>query len=267
MMPARATVTGSDPAEESSSVSNADRAVVAAGGLDVRELSFSYGAARALENVSLLVEKGEIVSLLGSNGAGKSTTAKIIAGALKPGSGEVRFDGEVISGTPSHRVMRKGVVLVPEGRLVFSQMTVQDTLLMGAYAERDRPRVGQLLDENYARFPRLFERRKQLAGSLSGGEQQMLAIGRGLMSQPRLLMLDEPSLGLMPKLVLELFALIEHIASSGISVLLIEQNARASLQISGRAYVLEKGKVILKGASRNLVQDDFVRNAYLGGDL
>jgi branched-chain amino acid transport system ATP-binding protein len=243
-----------------SSRSSADR-------LDARGLTFSYGAARALENVSLSVEPGEIVALIGSNGAGKSTTAKIIAGALKPLSGEVHFGDFRLSGLPSYRVMRHGVILVPEGRLVFGQMTVQDTLLMGAYAERDRSLVNRLLNETYVLFPRLLERKKQLAGSLSGGEQQMLAIGRGLMGQPKLLVLDEPSLGLMPKLVLDLFRLIERIAVSGISVLLIEQNARASLQISNRAYVLEKGKLILQGASRDLLENDFVRNAYLGGDL
>jgi branched-chain amino acid transport system ATP-binding protein len=235
--------------------------------LDARGLTFSYGAARALETFSLSVEPGEIVALIGSNGAGKSTTAKIIAGALKPQSGEVNFGDVRLSGLPSYRVMRHGVILVPEGRLVFSQMTVEDTLLMGAYPERDREVVTRLLKETYVLFPRLLERKKQLAGSLSGGEQQMLAIGRGLMGQPKLLVLDEPSLGLMPKLVLDLFRLIERIAASGISVLLIEQNARASLQISNRTYVLEKGKLILQGASRDLLKNDFVRNAYLGGDL
>jgi branched-chain amino acid transport system ATP-binding protein len=236
-------------------------------GLYVRGLTFRYGAARAVEDVSLSVAPAEIVSLIGSNGAGKSTTAKIIAGGLSPLSGEVYFEGSKISDMPSHRVMRRGVILVPEGRLVFSQMTVQDTLLMGAYTEHDSAVVKKLLDESYALFPRLFDRRQQLAGSLSGGEQQMLAIGRGLMSRPKLLMLDEPSLGLMPKPVLDLFSLITRVAASGISVLLIEQNARASLQISSRGYVLEKGRVILGGRSSDLLQDDFVRNAYLGGDF
>jgi branched-chain amino acid transport system ATP-binding protein len=237
------------------------------GTLVAEYVSFSYGAAKAVQNISLAVAPGEIVCLLGSNGAGKTTTAKLIAGALSPASGSIRFGASVIGGLPSHQVMRKGVVLVPEGRLIFSQMTVEDTLLLGAYKEKDRGRIAALLEQNYLRFPRLRERRRQLAGSLSGGEQQMLAIGRGLMSEPRLLMLDEPSLGLMPKLVSEMFALVQSIAASGISILLIEQNARSSLKISQRAYVLEKGAVILSGQSRELLKNDFVKNAYLGGDL
>ncbi len=192
-------------------------------GLALEGIDFAYGGARALNGVSLAVLTGGVVALLGSNGAGKSTTAKVIAGALRPARGTIVFDGEPIAGLPSHLVMRRGVVLVPEGRLVFAQMTIQDNLMMGAYKENRRARVVELLEQNYARFPRLKERRHQLAGSLSGGEQQMLAIARGLMAEPRLLVLDEPSLGIMPKLVQEIFALIRQIAEQGVSILLIER--------------------------------------------
>jgi branched-chain amino acid transport system ATP-binding protein len=235
-------------------------------GLAVEDVAFAYGGARALDGVSLAVPRGGIVALLGSNGAGKTTTAKVVAGALAPAAGRISFEAADITGLPSHRVMRRGIVLVPEGRLVFPQMTIQDNLLMGAYKEQRRAHVAELLERNYALFPRLKERRGQLAGSLSGGEQQMLAIARGLMSEPRLLVLDEPSLGIMPKLVHEIFQLIRRIAADGMSILLIEQNARASLEISRYAYVLEKGRIILEGRSQDLLRDAFVQNAYLGTD-
>ena len=235
--------------------------------LDVADLSYAYGGVVAISDVTLQVGIGEIVSLLGSNGAGKSTTAKAVCGALRPRAGTVSLDGESIVGLPAYTVMRRGLVLVPEGRLVFAQMTVLDNLLMGAHRLASSPRVKVLREENFTRFPRLRERREQLAGSLSGGEQQMLAIARGLMSEPRMLVLDEPSLGLMPIFVREVFALIRRIAQDGISVLLIEQNARASLACSRRSYVLDKGRIILSGLSRDLARDEFVRNAYLGGDI
>jgi len=235
-------------------------------GLVLEGIDFAYGGARALDGVSLAVPTGGVVALLGSNGAGKTTTAKVIAGALRPAKGSIVFDGQSIAGLPSHQVMRRGVVLVPEGRLVFAQMTIQDNLMMGAYKESRRARVAELLEQNYATFPRLKERRHQLAGSLSGGEQQMLAIGRGLMAEPRLLVLDEPSLGIMPKLVQEIFALIRRIAGQGVSILLIEQNARASLELANHAYVLEKGRIILQGEGTKLLADEFVQNAYLGTD-
>jgi branched-chain amino acid transport system ATP-binding protein len=233
-------------------------------GLEVDNIYFAYGGARALAGASLRAEPGAIVTLLGSNGAGKTTTAKVIAGALMPASGSVSFDGVLLSGLPTHKVMRHGVVLVPEGRRVFSRMTIQENLLMGAYKENRQQRVAELLEKCFTTFPRLKERRSQLAGSLSGGEQQMLAIARGLMAEPRLLMLDEPSLGIMPKLVRGIFELIVEIAASGVSILLIEQNARASLDIASYAYVLDKGKIILEGAGRDLLADTFVQNAYLG---
>ncbi|MBS0224026.1 MAG: ABC transporter ATP-binding protein [Proteobacteria bacterium] len=235
-------------------------------GLVLEGIDFAYGGARALNGVSLSVPPASIVALLGSNGAGKSTTAKVIAGALRPVRGTIVFDGQSIAGLPSHQVMRRGVVLVPEGRLVFAQMTIQDNLMMGAYKENRRSRVAALLEQNYTTFPRLKERRHQLAGSLSGGEQQMLAIARGLMAEPRLLVLDEPSLGIMPKLVQEIFVLIRRIVDNGMSILLIEQNARASLELAGYAYVLEKGQIILQGEGRQLLADEFVQNAYLGTD-
>lgn len=235
-------------------------------GLHVNDIYFAYGGARALGGVSLTVETGSVVALLGSNGAGKTTTAKVIAGALTPGGGSVVFGDETMSGLAVHKVMRRGIVLVPEGRQVFAQMTIQENLLMGAYKEKSHTKVAALLDRNFEIFPRLKERRNQLAGSLSGGEQQMLAIARGLMSDPKLLILDEPSLGIMPKLVQEIFRLIGTIAATGVSILLIEQNARASLGISDYAYVLEKGQIILEGDARSLLDDSFVRDAYLGTD-
>ena len=235
-----------------------------ADGLLVSEVAYAYGGAHALHSVSLAVPAKGIVALLGANGAGKSTTAKVIAGALVPRQGSVSFAGKDLTGKPSHLVMRHGLVLVPEGRLVFPQMTIEENLQLGAHKERRSDRIADLLEQNYARFPRLRERRHQFAGSLSGGEQQMLAIARGLMAEPTLLILDEPSLGIMPKLVREIFQLIREIAAQGMAVLLIEQNARASLEISDRAYVLDKGRIILEGASRDLLDNSFVQNAYLG---
>ena len=233
-------------------------------GLVVENIEFAYGGARALDGVSLKVDPGSVVALLGSNGAGKTTTSKVIAGALKPSAGSIHFEGKPLTRLPSHKVMRHGVILVPEGRRVFAQMTIQENLLIGAYKENDTARIERLLEENFERFPRLRERRGQLAGSLSGGEQQMLAIARGLMSEPRLLVLDEPSLGIMPKLVQSIFELIREIAASGVSILLIEQNARASLEIASYAYVLDKGEIMLEGKSSELLADEFVKNAYLG---
>lgn len=235
-------------------------------GLILENIHYAYGGARALDGVSLRVPDGGVVALLGSNGAGKTTTAKVIAGAFAPSQGRVVFDGETLSGMPAHRVVRRGVVLVPEGRQVFAQMTIQENLLMGAFKESRRARVAALLEKSFETFPRLKERRNQLAGSLSGGEQQMLAIARGLMGEPRLLVLDEPSLGIMPKLVEEIFVLIERVATSGVSILLIEQNVRASLRVASHAYVLEKGRIILDGAGDALLDDAFVQNAYLGVD-
>jgi branched-chain amino acid transport system ATP-binding protein len=232
-------------------------------GLDVSELAYAYDGALAVRNVSLVVQPGEIVALLGANGAGKSTTAGMIAGVLRPQRGTIRFAGEVLTGSPSHAVVRRGITLVPEGRLVFPQMTVMENLQLGAHV-KPRAQVPALVEHAFSLFPRLSERRRQLAGSMSGGEQQMLAIARGLMAQPRLIILDEPSLGLMPKVTQELFRLIETVNQSGIGVLLVEQNLHQALRIAHRGYVLEKGEVVLAGTGKDLLADSYVRRAFLG---
>ncbi|SKA20546.1 amino acid/amide ABC transporter ATP-binding protein 2, HAAT family [Enhydrobacter aerosaccus] len=233
------------------------------GALEVSGLAFAYDGAAAVRDVSLTVKPGEIVALLGANGAGKSTTVRMIAGVLRPQKGDIRFDGEVLSGSPSHHVVRRGITLVPEGRLVFPQMTVMENLQLGAHI-KERGRIGALVDKAFTLFPRLAERRGQLAGSMSGGEQQMLAIARGLMAEPRLVILDEPSLGLMPKVTQEMFQLIEAVNRSGISVLLVEQNLHQSLRIAHRGYVLEKGAVVLAGTGEELLANAYVQRAFLG---
>jgi branched-chain amino acid transport system ATP-binding protein len=203
------------------------------------------------------------VALLGANGAGKSTTVKVIAGALAPQAGSIRFDGEAIEGRPCHVVVRRGITLVPEGRLVFPQLSVLENLNMGAHT-RSAADVSRNLDYVFGIFPRLAERRDQPAGSMSGGEQQMVAIARGLMSSPRLMILDEPSLGLMPKLVQELFRLIKRVSESGVSILLVEQNVNQSLKIANRGYVMEKGRAVISGTGQELLGNEFVRRAFLG---
>ncbi len=231
--------------------------------LEVANLAFAYDGALAVRDVSLAVQPGEIVALLGANGAGKSTTVRMIAGVLSPQKGSIRFGAETLSGSPSHHVVRRGVTLVPEGRLVFPQMTVMENLQLGAHIKA-RGDVAALVDKAFALFPRLAERRSQLAGSMSGGEQQMLAIARGLMAEPRLIILDEPSLGLMPIVTQEVFKLIEAVNKTGIGVLLVEQNLHQALRIAHRGYVLEKGSVVLSGSGRELLADDYVRRAFLG---
>jgi branched-chain amino acid transport system ATP-binding protein len=216
-----------------------------------------------VRDVSLAVQPGEIVALLGANGAGKSTTVRMIAGVLAPQKGAIRFDGQALTGVPSHHVVRRGITLVPEGRLVFPQMTVMENLQLGAHVKQ-RGAVGALVEQAFALFPRLAERRSQLAGSMSGGEQQQLAIARGLMSEPRLIILDEPSLGLMPTVVQEVFKLIEAVNKRGIGVLLVEQNLHQALRIAHRGYVLEKGSVVLAGTGEDLLANDYVRKAFLG---
>jgi branched-chain amino acid transport system ATP-binding protein len=210
--------------------------------LEVSGLAFAYDGALAVRDVSLSVEPGEIVALLGANGAGKSTTVRMIAGVLRPHKGTIRFGGEALTGAPSHLVVRRGITLVPEGRLVFPQMTVMENLQLGAH----------------------IKERRQLAGSMSGGEQQMLAIARGLMAEPRLIILDEPSLGLMPTVTQEVFRLIEAVNKGGIGVLLVEQNLHQSLRIAHRGYVLEKGAVVLAGTGKELLADAYVQRAFLG---
>ncbi|MBS0223031.1 MAG: ABC transporter ATP-binding protein [Proteobacteria bacterium] len=231
--------------------------------LDVSNLAFAYDGALAVRDVSLSVRPGEIVALLGANGAGKSTTVRMIAGVLRPQKGDIRFNGEALTGAPSHHVVRRGITLVPEGRLVFPQMTVMENLQLGAHI-KERSAVAGLVEKAFGLFPRLGERRSQLAGSMSGGEQQMLAIARGLMAEPRLIILDEPSLGLMPTVTQEMFRLIETVNESGIGVLLVEQNLHQSLRIAHRGYVLEKGAVVLAGTGEELLADAYVQRAFLG---
>ncbi|MBV8410121.1 MAG: ABC transporter ATP-binding protein [Alphaproteobacteria bacterium] len=232
-------------------------------GLDVSGLAFAYDGALAVRDVSLRVEPGEIVALLGANGAGKSTTVRMIAGVLRPQRGAIRFGGQALTGAPSHFVVRRGITLVPEGRLVFPQMTVMENLQLGAHI-KERGKIAGLIDYAFGLFPRLAERRSQLAGSMSGGEQQMLAIARGLMAEPRLIILDEPSLGLMPIVTQEVFRLVEAVNKTGIGVLLVEQNLHQSLRIAHRGYVLEKGAVVLAGTGKELLADSYVQRAFLG---
>jgi branched-chain amino acid transport system ATP-binding protein len=233
--------------------------------LQISNLSIYYGKSVALRSVTLEVGDKEIVSLLGANGAGKSTTLRTISGLLTPRSGEITFMGEKISGLPPHKVVRKGISHCPEGRRIFPDLSVYENLvMMGAYLRSDKKEITESLENMYALFPRLKERRNQKGGTLSGGEQQMLAIGRALMSKPKLLLLDEPSLGLSPTAVLDLAKRIREIHESGVTVLLVEQNARMALGISDRAYVLEVGKITLSGKAKDLIQIDQVRKAYLG---
>jgi branched-chain amino acid transport system ATP-binding protein len=232
--------------------------------LAVENLAYAYSGVVAVRDVSFSAGSGEIVALLGANGAGKTTTVKTIAGVLRPRAGRIRFDGQMIEGRPSHDVVRRGITLVPEGRLVFPQMTVLDNLRMGAVTQRAQARIAEMQERVFATFPRLRERARQLAGSLSGGEQQMLAIARGIMSRPRLMILDEPSLGLAPILVRDLFRLIAEIARGGVSIVLVEQNVHQSLHIASRAYVMEKGSVVLSGTGAELLGNSFVQRAFLG---
>jgi branched-chain amino acid transport system ATP-binding protein len=232
--------------------------------LSVESIAYDYKGVPAVLDCSISVPKGQIVALIGTNGAGKSTSVKMIAGALKPRAGWIRFDGEDITGLPAFRAVELGISLVPEGRLIFQHMSVYENLLVGGQSRRGRARTSESLDRVFELFPRLAERLRQTAGSLSGGEQQMLAIGRGLMSLPKLLILDEPSLGLGPKLVTAIFGLISKLNAEGISVLLVEQNVHQSLAISDRAFVLEKGRVVREGTGQALLKDPFVKEAYLG---
>ncbi|WP_407702852.1 ABC transporter ATP-binding protein [Thiobacillus sedimenti] len=232
--------------------------------LEVGRLSVAYGGIHAVRELSLEVASGELVCLIGANGAGKTTTLKAISGLIAPQGGSVHFDGRSITRLPAHEVARRGLSLVPEGRGVFPRMSVAENLLMGAYARNDRAAIARDLDEVYALLPRLTERRTQMAGLLSGGEQQMLALGRAMMARPRLLLLDEPSMGLAPLMVQAVFDIIRRIAASGVAVLLIEQNAHLALKTCARGYVLENGVITLSGAASDLAADPAVRQAYLG---
>jgi len=234
--------------------------------LEVRDLHVSYGAINALHGVSLTVNKGEIITLIGGNGAGKSTTLRAISGLVKTQAGSVTYDGQPITNLPAHQIVKRGLSQVPEGRMVFANLSVLENLKMGAYLQRDAAGVARTMDYVFNVFPRLKEREKQVAGTLSGGEQQMLAIGRALMSQPKFLMLDEPSLGIAPLLVKTIFEKIVEInRQQGITILLVEQNANLALEISHRGYVLETGRITLHDDSAKLRANPEVRKAYLGG--
>ncbi len=232
--------------------------------LELRGVSSGYGAIEALRGIDLRVSKGEIVTLIGANGAGKSTTLRNIVGLVKLTAGEIVFEGQPLKGIPTHTITSMGISLVPEGRAIFANLTVQDNLDMGAYLRKDRNEKAQDLERVFTLFPRLRERRKQQGGTLSGGEQQMLAIGRALMARPRLLLLDEPSLGLAPLLVHTILTAIDEINREGTTVLLVEQNANAALKHSHRAYVLETGSIVMEGASGEVAADPRVKAAYLG---
>ena len=232
--------------------------------LRVEGLNVFYGAIHALHDVSFEVNEGEIVTLIGANGAGKTTTLHTVSGLVRPKSGKITFRGKDITHTEAHDILKLGLAHVPEGRRVFSKMSVQENLMMGAYARKDKNGIADDLEMIYTRFPRLRERWRQLAGTLSGGEQQMLATGRALMSRPSLLMMDEPSMGLSPILVGDVFKIIKDINATGTTVLLVEQNASMALSIASRAYVLETGDIIKSGDAKALMNDDDVRKAYLG---
>jgi branched-chain amino acid transport system ATP-binding protein len=232
--------------------------------LSVKGISVGYKGLLAVHDVSFEVKKGEVVSLIGSNGAGKSTIIKTIAGLLQPRSGEIRFEDQPIHRTPAYDIVRRKIAMIPEGRRLFGRLSVMDNLLLGAYTEDSKTVVDETLRSALSLFPILNERKNQRADTLSGGEQQQLAIARGLMSRPSLLMLDEPSLGLMPKLVSEIFRIIQEISQKGVTVLLVEQNVFEALEISHRAYVLQTGTVVLEGSSQDLLKSDLVRQAYLG---
>src|ERR1019366_297343 len=234
--------------------------------LELKNLTVSYGAINALHGISMSVKPGSIVTLIGSNGAGKSTTLRAISGLVKPRAGEIFYNGKNIAGLPAHRIVQLGLSHVPEGRMIFANLTVIENLMMGAYLQRDQAAIRRELEFVAAKFPRLKEREQQIAGTLSGGEQQMLALGRALMSQPKFLMMDEPSLGIAPLLVKTIFEkIIEITRERGITILLVEQNANLALEISHFGYVLETGRILLQDTSAALRQNPQVRSAYLGG--
>ena len=232
--------------------------------LELKNVEAAYGNIKALKGINLSVPEGKIVTLIGANGAGKSTTMKTIMGIMKPIAGDVLFKGESIAGMKTHNIVRKGVVLVPEGRQILQNMTVRENLEMGAYQRNDAEGIKEDLSKVFERFPRLFERQGQFAGTLSGGEQQMLAIGRAVMAKPEVMLLDEPSMGLAPLVVQQIFDVIKDINKMGTTVLLVEQNAKKALSIADRAYVLETGKIVLSGDAKELLEDDSIKKAYLG---
>ena len=232
--------------------------------LEIKDLHVFYGAIHALKGISLTVADGELVSLIGANGAGKTTTLHAISGLLPAASGSILLDGTDLQKVPANTIIGLGMAHVPEGRHVFARMTVEENLRMGAYILRDQKQIAENLERVYGHFPRLKERRRQLAGTLSGGEQQMLATGRALMTNPKIVLMDEPSMGLSPLLVKEIFSIIQELHKSGITILLVEQNAKMALAVSDRAYVLETGTISMEGPAAELAADDRVRKAYLG---
>ena len=233
--------------------------------LEVNDINVYYGAIHAIKGISLSVDEGEIVTLIGANGAGKSTTLRTISGLLKPKTGAINFLGKNIAGMPAHKIVREGISQVPEGRRIFAEMSVLENLELGAFTRNDSDEIKKDMEMVFGRFPRLKERISQQAGTLSGGEQQMLAMGRALMSRPKLLLLDEPSMGLAPLLIREIFSIIADINKTGTTVLLVEQNANMALSIANRAYVLETGRITISGDAKELAASEDIRKAYLGG--
>lgn len=232
--------------------------------LEVNDLEVYYGVIQAIKGISFHVDKGEVVALIGANGAGKTTTLHTVTGLLSPKSGQVLFEEREITKVPAHKIVSMGMAHVPEGRRVFAELSVYENLKMGAYTRNDKSEIEESLKNVYKRFPRLEERKNQMAGTLSGGEQQMLAMGRALMSRPKIILMDEPSMGLSPIMVNEIFDIIRSVSESGTTVLLVEQNAKKALSIADRAYVLETGKIVLQGNAKDLLEDDSIKKAYLG---
>lgn len=232
--------------------------------LEVKGLEVYYGMIQAIKGISFEVKEGEVIALIGANGAGKTTTLHTVSGLLTPKAGTVTFEGKDITKTPAHKIVSYGMAHVPEGRRVFASLSVFQNLKMGAYTRKDKEEIEESLRMVYARFPRLEERKNQPAGTLSGGEQQMLAMGRALMSRPRIILMDEPSMGLSPIFVNEIFDIIKQVSAGGTTVLLVEQNAKKALSIADRGYVLETGKIVLEGKAQELLEDESVKKAYLG---
>lgn len=232
--------------------------------LTVKDLEVYYGVIQAIQGISFEVNQGEVIALIGANGAGKTTILHTITGLVAPKGGSIVFEGQDLTKTKAHKIVSLGMAHVPEGRRIFSELTVLENLIMGAYHRKDKEGIEETLRSVYQRFPRLEERKKQIAGTLSGGEQQMLAMGRALMSKPKIMLLDEPSMGLSPLFVSEIFKIIEEISKGGTTVLLVEQNAKKALSIADRAYVLETGKIVLSGEAEDMLNNDSVKKAYLG---
>lgn len=232
--------------------------------LEVKDIEVFYGVIQAIKGISFEVNEGEVIALIGANGAGKTTTLHTITGLLQPKKGSIMFEGKDITKIPAHKIVSLGMAHVPEGRRVFGELTVYENLKMGAYTRKNKAEIQETLEMVYKRFPRLEERKNQLAGTLSGGEQQMLAMGRALMSHPKIIVMDEPSMGLSPIFVNEIFQIIQDVSKSGTTVLLVEQNAKKALSIADRAYVLETGKIVLEGDAKELMNNDSIKKAYLG---